>query len=55
MDYKNVLLGRATEALWVCDNCYLRFKTKYKFSLKRGSKPLTNEERLEEQRKTDKE
>lgn len=29
LDYKHILLGKATESLWVCDNCYYRFKRKY--------------------------
>lgn len=33
LDYKHVLLDKITETLWVCDNCYYRFKAKYKFNI----------------------
>ena len=54
MDFRNVLLNRTTEALWVCNNCFYRFKRKYKFTLNRGATPkVDNNERLDAQRKVD--
>lgn len=34
LDYKHIILGKYTESLWVCDNCYRRFKRKYMFPQK---------------------
>ncbi len=33
LDYKHVILGKYIDSLWVCDNCYRRFKRKYKFPM----------------------
>ena len=41
LDYEHVLLNRKTESLWVCDNCFYRFRTKYEFKKKRGPTTLT--------------
>jgi len=41
LDYEHVLRRQKTDSLWVCDNCYYRFKTKYEFKKKRGPTTLT--------------
>ena len=48
LDYEHVLLNRKTESLWVCDNCYYRFRAKYEFKKKRGPTTLTKAQMHEE-------
>lgn len=43
MDFKHILLGSLIESLWVCDNCFYRFKVKYKFNMTGPKDPNLSE------------